>query len=49
MNVLVVEDESRIAKRVERMTRELLGEALQSLKQIDSPSGGIEVHRKPFN
>ncbi|NER13518.1 response regulator [Leptobacterium flavescens] len=36
MNILIVEDESRIAKRIERMTRDILGNALQSLKHIDN-------------
>ena len=36
MNILIVEDESRIAKRIERMTRAIFGDALQSLKHIDS-------------
>ncbi|MEW7292089.1 LytR/AlgR family response regulator transcription factor [Aquimarina sp. 2304DJ70-9] len=31
MNILIVEDESRIAKRVERMTRDFFGDTLQSL------------------
>lgn len=34
MNLLIVEDEARIAKRIERMTREILGDALQSLTHI---------------
>tara|TARA_R110002167_G_scaffold117623_13_gene293703 strand:- start:437 stop:1135 length:699 start_codon:yes stop_codon:yes gene_type:complete len=36
MNILIVEDESRIAKRIERMTRDILGDTLQSLKHIDN-------------
>lgn len=36
MNILIVEDESRIAKRIERMTRTIFGNALQSLKHIDN-------------
>ncbi len=36
MNILIVEDESRIAKRIERMTRAIFGNALQSLKHIDN-------------
>lgn len=36
MNVLIVEDESRIAKRIERMTRDIFGNGLQSLKHIDN-------------
>lgn len=34
MNLLIVEDEARIAKRIERMTRDILGDALQSLKHL---------------
>ena len=36
MNILIVEDESRIAKRIERMTRDIYGDALQSLKHINN-------------
>ncbi len=36
MNILIVEDESRIAKRIKRMTRDIFGNALQSLKHIDN-------------
>lgn len=36
MNVLIVEDESRIAKRIERMTRDIFGNALQSLTHINT-------------
>ena len=36
MNILIVEDESRIAKRIERMTRDILGNTLQSLKHINT-------------
>ncbi len=36
MNILIVEDESRIAKRIERMTRDILGETLQSLTHINT-------------
>lgn len=36
MNILIVEDESRIAKRVERMTRDIFGDALQSLKHSNT-------------
>ncbi len=34
MNILIVEDEARIAGRLERMTRDILGERLQSLMHI---------------
>ncbi len=36
MNILIVEDESRIAKRIERMTRDIFGDNLQSLKYINT-------------
>lgn len=34
MNILVIEDEMRIAKRIERMTKDILGSRLQSLTHI---------------
>ena len=36
MQVLIVEDEARVAKRVERLTREILGDALRSLTHINT-------------
>ena len=36
MNILIVEDESRIAKRIERMTRDIFGNTLQSLAHINT-------------
>jgi len=36
MDILIVEDESRVAKRIERMTREIFGNALQSLTHINT-------------
>ncbi|WP_420600932.1 LytR/AlgR family response regulator transcription factor [Flagellimonas sp.] len=36
MNILIVEDESRIAKRIERMTHDIFGDTLQSLKRINT-------------
>lgn len=36
MNILIVEDESRIAKRIERMTRDIFGDTLQSLKHVNT-------------
>lgn len=36
MNILIVEDESRIAKRIERMTRDIFGNALESIKHINT-------------
>ncbi|MTI22249.1 response regulator transcription factor [Fulvivirga sp. RKSG066] len=42
MNILIVEDESRIAKRVERMTRDILGPGIQSLKHINTLHEALE-------
>ena len=36
MNILIVEDESRIAKRIERMTRDIFGDALHSLNHANT-------------
>lgn len=36
MHILIVEDESRIAKRIERMTRAIFGDTLQSLTHINT-------------
>lgn len=36
MNILIVEDESRIAKRIERMTRDIFGDSLQSIEHVDA-------------
>ena len=36
MNILIVEDESRIARRIERMTRDIFGDSLQSLIHINT-------------
>ncbi|MEQ8712308.1 MAG: LytTR family DNA-binding domain-containing protein [Cyclobacteriaceae bacterium] len=41
MNILIVEDESRIAKRIERMTRYIFGNSLQSLKHINTLSEAL--------
>lgn len=35
MKILIIEDESRIAKRIERMTRDIFGDSLHSLKHVD--------------
>lgn len=34
MNILIVEDEARIAKRIDRLTREILGDKLNSLGHV---------------
>ncbi|WP_109301006.1 LytTR family DNA-binding domain-containing protein [Aquimarina sp. AU474] len=36
MHILIVEDESRIAKRIERMTRDIFRDTLQSLTHINT-------------
>ena len=36
MNILIVEDEARIARRIERMTREIWADALQTLHHVDT-------------
>ena len=41
MRVLIVEDEARIAKRVERMTKDFFGNTLESLKMVDSLKEGL--------
>ena len=42
MNILIVEDESRIAKRIERMLRDIFGNSLQSLKHINTLDEALE-------
>ena len=42
MKVLIVEDEARIARRVERMTRDILGNTLQSLTLVNTLQEGLE-------
>ncbi|WP_425391481.1 LytR/AlgR family response regulator transcription factor [Ekhidna sp.] len=41
MNILIVEDETRIAKRIERITRDILGNSLQSLTHINTLSEAL--------
>jgi DNA-binding LytR/AlgR family response regulator len=41
MNILIVEDESRIAKRIERMIRAFYGDTLQSLKLSNTLHGAL--------
>ena len=43
MNILIVEDESRIAKRIERMTRDILGNAIQSLTHVNTLHEALKV------
>ncbi len=42
MRVLIVEDESRIAKRIERMVRDIHGDLLQSIKHCNTLDGASE-------
>ncbi|MEM8846926.1 MAG: LytTR family DNA-binding domain-containing protein [Bacteroidota bacterium] len=42
MNILIVEDELRIAKRIARMTREIFGNSLLSLKHINTLDEAIQ-------
>lgn len=50
MNILIIEDESRIAKRIERMTREFFTDTLNSLTHIDSLDEAIEfINKNPLD
>ena len=42
MKILIIEDESRIAKRIERMTRDIFGDSLQSLKHVEALPDALE-------
>jgi DNA-binding LytR/AlgR family response regulator len=42
MNILLVEDEARIAKRVARMSRDFFGSTIQNLVICESVNGGIK-------
>jgi len=42
MNILIIEDESRIAKRLERMTRDFFSNTLHSLTCIDTLDEALE-------
>lgn len=42
MNVLVIEDEARIARRIERMLHSILGKEISSLRHCDSLETGQE-------
>jgi len=46
MRILIIEDEARIAARIERFVRELLGPVLTSLASCDSIEQGIEYIRR---
>ncbi|MEK6153883.1 LytTR family DNA-binding domain-containing protein [Flavobacteriaceae bacterium 3-367] len=50
MHILIVEDESRIAKRIERMTRAIFGDTLQSLKHINTLHGALRfIENNPLD
>ncbi len=42
LNLLIVEDEARIAKRIERMTREILGAELADIKHLSTLDDAVE-------
>lgn len=42
MNILIIEDEIRIAKRVERMTKEFFLNTLQNINSVQSLSEGLD-------
>ncbi|MBL6446740.1 response regulator transcription factor [Fulvivirga sp. 29W222] len=42
MNILIIEDEARIARRIERMTQDIFGDALDSLKHVDALPEALE-------
>ncbi|MVM34107.1 response regulator [Spirosoma sp. HMF4905] len=42
MRILIIEDEARIAARIERFVREILGNELTSLTSCDAVASGIE-------
>lgn len=42
MHILIIEDEARIAKRIERMTRSIFGDALHSLKSVNNLPEALE-------
>ncbi|WP_106791396.1 LytTR family DNA-binding domain-containing protein [Aquimarina sp. Aq78] len=42
MNILIVEDEARIAKRIERMTREFFTNTLESLHRVEALPEALE-------
>lgn len=46
MRILIIDDEARIAARIERFVRELLGSSLTSLARCDSIELGIEHIRR---
>ncbi|MTI32677.1 LytTR family transcriptional regulator DNA-binding domain-containing protein [Xanthovirga aplysinae] len=46
MHILIIEDETRIAKRIERMTRDFFSENLTSLHRVDELSEALEFIKK---
>lgn len=50
MNILIIEDEIRIAKRIERMTKEFFLNTLQSIISVQSLEEGLrQTHTKKFD
>lgn len=50
MNILIVEDEARIAKRIERMTVDILGGSLQSIAHVDALPAALDyIKNKPLD
>lgn len=46
MKILIIEDETRIAKRIERMVRHILGQDITFLLRCDSLEQGLEIINK---
>ena len=49
MKVLIVEDESRIAKRIERMTKDIFGNDLQSLTLTNTLQQALKFIENKMN
>jgi two-component system, LytTR family, response regulator LytT len=43
MNILIIEDEYRIARRIERMLRSILGQDITSIQHCDALQAGLEL------
>lgn len=46
MNILIVEDESRIAKRIDRMARDIFSDEIQTLKHADTLNKALNFIEK---
>lgn len=50
MHILIIEDETRIAKRIERMTRDFFSENLTTLHRVDELNDALEfIKNKPLD